>query len=423
VKTNQGINPHSRQGRIVVAASFITMSLLYGIWHGYSVFFVAFLREFGWSRALIAGTFSICAIVHASVGPLFGALEARCDFRRIILAGACMVAGGLFLVAETTEWWHLYLAFGVITAAGMGLCGYVPCVVLVREWFPARSGTAVGIATAGIGVGMAMLFPLSQFMIDWIGWRWAFRVLGGLVITWMIPATIWLLRRAPHARQPGRSKEEPDSRRLWDQAPHWTLAKALWSWRFWGLVGVLFTLQGAVQILMTHQVAYLVDHGVPAIVAASVGGIVGLTAVAGKVVWGYLLDRILREVVLTITSILFILGAGALALAGVYPAAILPYTYAVLMGLGHAVIAPITPAVAGDLFGGPGFSTIFGAFLVPLGFGSAIGAWGAGEIFDRTGSYALALWAAVALTVFSCALLWVVAPRRPNPLRSVTRQQ
>jgi len=141
------------------------------------------------------------------------------------------------------------------------------------------------------------------------------------------------------------------------------------------------------------------------------------------VVWGYLLDRILREVVLTITSILFILGAGALALAGVYPAAILPYTYAVLMGLGHAVIAPITPAVAGDLFGGPGFSTIFGAFLVPLGFGSAIGAWGAGEIFDRTGSYALALWAAVVLTVFSCALLWVVAPRRPNPLRSVTRQQ
>jgi MFS family permease len=166
---------------------------------------------------------------------------------------------------------------------------------------------------------------------------------------------------------------------------------------------------------MTHQVAYLVDHGVPAIVAASVGGIVGLTAVPGKVFWGYLMDRILREVVFTITSILIILGAGTLVLAGGYPATLLPYAYAVLLGVGHAIIAPVTPAVAGDLFGGPGFSKIFGAFLVPLGFGSAVGAWGAGEIFDRTGSYALAVWAAVVLMLCSCALLWVVAPRRPNP--------
>jgi MFS family permease len=331
-----------------------------------------------------------------------------------------MVVGGLFLAAETTQWWHLYLAFGVITAAGIGLSGYVPCVILVREWFPTRTGTVVGIAAAGIGVGIAMLFPLSQFMIDRIGWRWAFRVLGGLVITWMVPATTWFLRRVPHSRQPGPSKERPDSREPWGQTTHWTLPKALWSWRFWGLVGVLFAHNGAIQILMTHQVAYLVDHGAPAIVAASVGGIVGLTSVAAKMGWGYLLDRILREVVFTITSTCFILGAGVLVLAGVYPATILPYAYAVLIGLGHSVIAPITPAAAGDLFGGPGFSTIFGAVQVSLGFGSAIGAWGAGEIFDRTGSYALALWAAVVLTVFSCALLWVVAPRRPNPPRPIT---
>jgi len=154
----------NRRGWIVVAASFVTMSLLYGIWHSYSVFFVAFLRGFGWSRALIAGTFSICALVHAAVGPLFGVLEARFDSRRVMLMGACMVVGGLFLAAETTEWWHLYLAFGVITAAGIGLSGYVPCVILVREWFPTRTGTVVGIAAAGIGVGIAMLFPLSQFM-------------------------------------------------------------------------------------------------------------------------------------------------------------------------------------------------------------------------------------------------------------------
>jgi len=119
--------------------------------------------------------------------------------------------------------------------------------------------------------------------------------------------------------------------------------------------------------------------------------------------------------VFTITSTCFILGVGVLVLAGAYPAAILPYAYAVLIGLGYAATAPIAPATAGDLFGGPGFSTIFGALHMSLGFGNAIGTWGAGEIFDLTGSYALALSVAVALTVLSCALLWVVAPRRPNP--------
>lgn len=402
----------NRRGWVVVGAAFVTMALLYGLWYSYSVFLVALLREFGWSRSVTAGAFSMFALVHAAVGPFFGPVAERVGPRRVILAGGCVLSLGLLLAGQTSQPWHLYLAFGFIAAIGIGFSGYVPLVILVRGWFPTRIGTAVGISSAGISMGIALLIPICQLLIDELGWRWALRVLAAAVMCWLVPATIWLLRECPAAvavrtppSTPGRSAS----------APCWTLRLALRSWRFWGLCLVLFTSNSAVTLFMVHQVVYLVDHGVPPMVAATVGGIVGLVSIVGKAGWGYLMDRTLRELVYTLACVSFLLSIGALIMAGMHPLSILPYVYAVVLGIGYAITAPFTPAAASALFGGPGFSTIFGTIHISLGFGTAAGAWAGGKIFDLTGSYAAAFWGALALVCFSCALLWAVAPRRPNP--------
>jgi len=187
----------SRWGWVVVGAAFVTMALLYGLWYSYSVFLVALLKEFGWSRSATAGAFSVFALVHALVGPFFGPVAERFGPRRILLAGGCIVGLGLALTAETSQPWQLYLSFGVITAIGVGFSGYVPLVILIRGWFPTRIGTAVGIATAGISMGIAILVPVCQALIDHVGWRWAFRVLGLAVVGWLLPATLFLLRERP----------------------------------------------------------------------------------------------------------------------------------------------------------------------------------------------------------------------------------
>ena len=116
----------------------------------------------------------------------------------------------------------------------------------------------------------------------------------------------------------------------------------------------------ATQTLLVHQVAYLVDHGVPALAAASVVGVVGLASVAGKTGWGVLSDRFGRELAYTLAFACVLASVGALAVAGAWPSPVLPYVYAVLIGLGYAATAPLTPAVASDLFGGPRFPRIFG---------------------------------------------------------------
>ena len=404
-----------RRGWIIVGTTFMTLVVLYGAWYSYSVFLVALLHEFGWKRSLIAGAFSVFVLVHGLCSAMVGWLLRVAGPRRAILAGALVMGTGLCLTAQTTEWWHLYLAFGGVAAIGMSLAGWIPAVVLIRGWFPDRVGTMVGIASAGIGVGIFALVPLAQFFIEWMGWRWAFRILAALIVGWVIPATLVLIRDPSPVEGPHPPSESRAHPAVASEKRQWTLAAAVRSWRFWGLAGNYFTGNFVTQMLMIHQVAYLVDHRVPALVAAAVGGASGLVSIVGKIGWGWLSDRTGREPAYGLAFGCVAASIGALALAGIHPTSFLLFLYAVLIGLGYGVMSPVPPAVASDLFGGPGFSTIFGTLYVVTCLGLATGTWSAGEIFDRTGSYAAALWLALVMAVLSPTLLWIVAPRRPNP--------
>ena len=397
----------------VLVATFVTLGLAYGFWYAYSVFLVAFVREFGWSRSVVAGAFSLLVVVHGLTGPLLGWLVERFGPRPVIAAGGLVLAGGLLAGAHVATVWHLYVAFGVLAALGVSAAGWVPSVVLIRNWYPAQVGTAIGLASAGIGVGIFALVPFTQLLIDWFGWRWALRGLALLMAAWIVPATLLLVRDAggpaPASPAPAFEVARPPSR------PHWTLRTAARTWRFWVTGAVFFAGSAATQMLLVHQVAYLVDHGVSALAGATVVGVVGASSVAGKAGWGTLSDRIGREPTYSLAFGCVVLSVGVLALAGAHPRTLLPYAYAAIIGVGYAATAPLTPAIASDLFGGPRFARIFGALHFMNSLGGALGAWVAGRIFDATGGYGLALPIAAAMAVLAPALLWFVAPRRPNP--------
>lgn len=400
--------PFGTRSWTIVAATFVTLVLAYGLWYSYAIFLVALLKEFHWSRSIVSGAFSVFMLVHGLLGPVVGCLARRWGTRPLFAAGGCVILAGLLLASLTTQAWHLYVAFGGLIALGMSLSGWVPAVILIRGWFPHRFGTAMGLASAGIGVGILGLSPLAQLLIDALGWRWAYRIFGLAIFAWLLPATAWLIRDAPVVA-------EPSNRESLKTAPHWALAAALRDGRFWLLASTYFTGTLVAQILLVHQVAYLVDHAVPSMLAATVAGLVGLSSIAGKVGWGALSDRIGREATYTLAYGCMTLSLGLLMLAGRHPLAPLLYAYALAAGLGYGVLSPVQPAAASDLFGGPGFSTIYGALYIPVSMGGAFGAWLAGAIYDWQGGYDLALWVGMLTAALSPALFWLAAPRRPHP--------
>ena len=397
---------------LILATVFVNLAMVYGLWYSYSVFLVALLRDFDWSRSTVAGAFSALLLVYAALSPFVGWICGRVGARRLILAGAGMLAVGLLLAAETTKWWHLYLAFGLITAVGVTLAGWLPSIILVRSWFLDRVGTAVGIVSGGIGLGIFAVVPVTQLLIDFCGWRWTFRILAVAIAGWLVPATLGLVRDAPGGGFELVAAQDTSS----DEAGFWRLPVALRQPRYWALAGVFFFGNLVTQLLFVHQVAYLVDHGASALAAASVGGLAGFASIVGKAGWGALSDRTGREVSYSWALLCLVASIGVLVLAGQQPGSCLPFVYAILFGLGYAGTAALTPPATSDLFAGRGFSAIFGSLQTVLGIGAAIGAWIAGKTFDLTNSYTTALWLALAGSLAAPACMWLAAPSRPNPV-------
>ncbi len=363
------------------------------------------MRDFGWSRSVVAGAFSLFTLVHGVASFPIGWFSDRFGPRRLILAGGVLLAAGLWLDGAVVTPWQLYLSYGVLTALGVATSGWVPAVMLVQRWYPQRVGTMLGLTSAGIGVGISLFVPLCQWLIHLVGWRGAFRVVAALMLIWIVPATLWLVRDPP------RTTPAEPARALGGAAEP-TLRTAMAGRRFWLLSAATLATSFLNQMLLVHQVAYLVDHGVTALVAASVVSVIGVGSIVAKGAGGWASDRFGREVTYTFGVAMVLASIGCLGLVALVPSPGWAYLYGLLVGVGYAVTAPLMPAVISDLYRGRHFGAIFGAIHIANALGGSSGPWVAGRIFDVTGGYAAALAVAVVAGVASVVTLWIAAPRR-----------
>jgi len=385
----------------------LTLALAYGIWYSYSVILVALLREFGWSRSVLAGAFSVFTIVHGGLNPWIGALCARVGGLRVMAFGGAAMGLTLFADSFISTPLGLYLGFGVATALAVAAAGWIPSLVYVQREYQDSLGLSIGIISAGVGVGMLLVVPLAQLLIDAFGWRTAFRVLGLISVVWIVPSSLWLMRQPKYENQgqtPARQNQErsgsdPDFRGA-------TLRQAMRTQPFWLLVAAFFFGNLCSQTLHVHQVAYLVDHGLAAIVAASVVGVVGLSSIVGKIGGGWLSDRMEREIVYVAGIAIMSVSALVLLALGAAPTALGAYGYAVLLGVGYSATASLIPAMVSDRFSGAHFGAIVGVGLMGSAAGSALGPLIAGRLYDVTGSYTLPFLIAAACGVVAGAAGW-----------------
>lgn len=400
-----------RSRALSLAALALVLALAYGIWYAYGVFMVVLLKEFGWSRSVLAGAFSVFTLVHGIANPLIGMLCDRVRPERIVAGGG--VALGLALWADSfiSTPLQLYLFFGLFTALTVASCGWVPAVIQVQRRFQDRLGFALGIVSAGVGIGMMLVVPLCQWLIQTLGWRMAFRVLGVICVAIIVPAAVYLVRTGNARAAAAANGPTPDQPRSAAAARPGArsirISEAMRALPFWLIMTAYFFGSLSTQTMHVHQVAFLVDHGIAAMIAASVVGVVGGASVVGKIGGGWLSDQIDREVVYVGGIAIMVASVGALLLVGAFPSHWGPYGYAVLLGLGYSVTAALTPALSADRFSGPHFGSIVGAGMFSSALGSAVGPWLAGWQFDLTGSYTLPFMVAAICACIAGGAIWM----------------
>ncbi|MCG6953931.1 MAG: MFS transporter [Betaproteobacteria bacterium] len=379
---------------LTLGAIALTLGLTYGVWYSYSVFLVALLKEFGWSRSVLAGAFSVFTLVHGAANPVIGMLCDRVGPRRLVIFGGAALGLALYGNSFIASPERLYLGFGLLTAVSVALCGWVPAVVLVQRQFMDRLALSLGIVSSGIGLGMLFVVPLCQAMIESLGWRTAWQILGLICAGWIVPANLLLVRDASAPAQlvttPTVQKDGARGAKTHGAgARDVTLGEAVRTQAFWLVLGAFFFGNICSQTLHVHQVAFLVDHGIAAMSAASVVGVVGIASIFGKTGGGWLADRFEREVIYVIGIAILVGAVGALALVGVAPSLIGAYVFAVMLGVGYSATAALIPAMISDRFRGRQFGLILGMGLMGSAVGSALGPWMAGRLFDATGSYSI----------------------------------
>lgn len=411
-------------GWVVVAVAFVTLGMAFGVWYSYSVFFLAVIKEFGWSRAAASSIYSVFILSQAVVGLLAGHLQDRFGPRGVIPFGTLLLSIALVLTSRSQELWHFQIAYGILAGAGVSILGFSSHSAFIPKWFERKRGLAMGIAMSGIGFGMLLLVPAVENYISLFGWRKTYVLFAGLVLLSVGPLNLIFSRKSPQELQlnpdgdgstgnrsifgPRRIVKIIDNQ--WSGVD-WTLKKAFKTRRFWFLMSGFFFGSYVFQGTLLHGISAMVDSGLSRSAAAYYFGILGLTGAGGKILFGYLSDRFDREKINNLAGVVTAFGLICLLAVG-WLRGPMPLLFALFFGLGYGAAAPLFPSVSADIFMGNSFGLIFSVMGVGGGIGGAMGSFFPGWIHDLTGTYTLAIFLSFISLFLSCLFIWLAAPSK-----------
>jgi MFS family permease len=412
-------------GWVIVAISFFTLFFSLGIRFSFGVFFIAILKEYGWSRGETAGAFSLAMVVHAIFAPVTGAIVDRFGPRKLFPIGSVFLIMGLMAASQITAIWHLYLFFGVAVAIGINTISYSPHMALIPRWFVRKRGLAAGLVLSGIGMGTLVIVPLVELIIDKMGWRSAFLILAGIILGIVLPMTALFQRRSPEevgqypdGIAPGSTRNlstenEKENERMptFNGPEQWTFKAALCTRAFWCMFSVVFCNGFLMNMLLVHQAIHTVDVGYSKMVAASMVGMVGLIGSIGGILCGHLSDRAGREISYTLGSAAAFVGVLLFMSIRDTTSLWMLYAFVILYGAGYGSMGPMTASTTGDLFPGNSVGRILAMQSVGFGMGGALGPYLGGYFYDQMGSYFIPFLLLLASIFWGVLGIWMAAPR------------
>ncbi len=403
-----GPTPDAKVARWSLAIAALTLTVQNGIVTAFAVLYLPLVGEFGGSRAEVAAIQSTVFLLGGVGAPLIGHALDRLGPRRLFQGAAVVAALGLLAASRAAGLPFLLLTYGVIGGLGLAALGSQANMVVAALWYPNARGKAIAVADLGTGLGAFCLLPVAQTLVVLYGWRTTVLVWAGLLLAILVPVNAF-------QKLPPRTRAEGPAR----GADRWSVASAVRSRSFWWLCSSRFFSSIGFPLMNVHMLAFAVGVGIPPVQAAAALGTVSLISLGGRLMTGWLADRLGRAQTLTLTyssAGLGIVCLFLLARSG-WPGWLL--FYVIFYGLAQGSSGIVTSARAADIFAGPRFATILGFIVLAAGPGEAIGAWAGGAIYDVTGSYLWAFGFVLAVLALGAWSIWRVPPSA-DPFRSVS---
>jgi len=395
----------------IVVAAFVAQAVNVGLlFYSWGVFTAPLAEEFG-GRGRVAGAYSAMQIACALYGLAVGRIVDRRGAREVQILGAVVFASGYLLLSRAAALPWLYLCMAGPIALGSTCVGALPSNSAVARWFVRKRGRALGFATAGISAGGIVFAPASQYLIDHVGWRTAYVVLGLSVIVLVLPPVLLFMRRDPADMglepdgEPAAAEGDREARLAYAERE---LARsvrpevAMRQSSFWLLAAAFGITMTGLASLLLNQVSLLVDRGMPATHASWVLGATAAMGVVGKLGFGALLDRFDQRRVAAACFVLQALGVLILWQTRSMPALV---CYVILYGYAMGGNATLQASLVAEAFGRLHYGAIFSRLTPFVVLSQAMGIPAMGYLRDHTGSYGPGLAVIVASSLIA---VWLV---------------
>ena len=384
---------------LACGAAIVTLSM--GVRHGFGLWLQPITQTMGWTRENFAFALAIQNLSWGLFGIFAGMAADRFGAFRVLLVGALLYGLGLAGMALSPTPGLFALTAGVLIGAAQAGTTYAVVYGVIGRQIPAEKRSwAMGVAAAAGSFGQFLMVPVEGWLISSFGWQEALLVLGAAVLL-IMPLALFL-------REPGFVGGAAPRR---EQTIAQALREAFGYRSFQLLMAGYFVCGFQVVFIGVHMPSYLKDHGLSPQVASYALALIGLFNVFGTYAAGALGQRLAKRHILAFIYLARAVVIGIFLAVPLSPASV--YVFAAVMGVLWLSTVPPTNAVLAQIFGVAHMSMLGGFVFFSHQIGSFMGVWLGGVLYDRTGSYDIVWYIAIALGVFAAL---INLPVRETPI-------
>ena len=397
------------------AASTLLTMLTVGMRMGIGPFFLPMATGLGFSRSLLASIVAVGMLFYGLGMPLAGYLVARRGTKFVLLTGTAIVVASTIWSVFATSPLTFLLSFGVLLSTGLAFTSPVALTPVISRWFTRQRGMALFFLSTGSMAGIAVMTPVLTLAIEAVGWRLTLVGFAVVFAALTIPVALFVIRDAAPAgsdllpdQNPGGVARKPVS------MSSLTFTDAIRTAPFWKICAGLFACGFSMNLLGTHGMPMLMDHGFDAMTSSYGIGLIGLVAIFGTLIMGRLADRLPRRNILA--AIYFIRGLGFLALLVVGTHFEL-YIAASIGGLVWAGSIALSSAILADLYGVRLVGILYGWAYLSHQIGATFSSWLGGWGYEAFGTHWIAFGLSAAL-LFGATAISLKLPEKGYALPS-----